>query len=310
MDRKSVSVKSYANIAIIKYWGKADAEKMIPSTSSISLTLESMYTETKLTFLENADADLMYIDDVEQGEKELAKASKVLNLFRTNKSQYVKIETWNNMPTAAGLSSSSSGLSALVKAANDLFEAGKSQTELAQIAKFASGSSSRSFFGPLAAWDKDTGVVFPVKTDLKLAMIMLVLNDKRKPISSRDGMKLCTETSTSFPAWIKQSERDYKDMLGYLATNDFEKVGQLTEANALRMHDTTTTARPSFSYLTEKSYEAMEAVKKLRQQGERCYFTMDAGPNVKVLCLEEDLERLANVLSKDYQVIVSRTKEL
>lgn len=310
MDRKSVSVKSYANIAIIKYWGKADAEKMIPSTSSISLTLESMYTETKLTFLENADADLMYIDDVEQGEKELAKASKVLNLFRTNKSQYVKIETWNNMPTAAGLSSSSSGLSALVKAANDLFEAGKSQTELAQIAKFASGSSSRSFFGPLAAWDKDTGEVFPVKTDLKLAMIMLVLNDKRKPISSRDGMKLCTETSTSFPAWIKQSEQDYKDMLGYLATNDFEKVGQLTEANALRMHDTTTTARPSFSYLTEKSYEAMEAVKKLRQQGERCYFTMDAGPNVKVLCLEEDLERLADVLSKDYQVIVSRTKEL
>lgn len=310
MDRKSVSVKSYANIAIIKYWGKADAEKMIPSTSSISLTLESMYTETKLTFLENADADLMYIDDVEQGEKELAKASKVLNLFRTNKSQYVKIETWNNMPTAAGLSSSSSGLSALVKAANDLFEAGKSQTELAQIAKFASGSSSRSFFGPLAAWDKDTGEVFPVKTDLKLAMIMLVLNDKRKPISSRDGMKLCTETSTSFPAWIKQSEQDYKDMLGYLTTNDFEKVGQLTEANALRMHDTTTTARPSFSYLTEKSYEAMEAVKKLRQQGERCYFTMDAGPNVKVLCLEEDLERLANVLSKDYQVIVSRTKEL
>ena len=310
MDRKSVSVKSYANIAIIKYWGKADAEKMIPSTSSISLTLESMYTETKLTFLENAVADLMYIDDVEQGEKELAKASKVLNLFRTNKSQYVKIETWNNMPTAAGLSSSSSGLSALVKAADDLFEAGKSQTELAQIAKFASGSSSRSFFGPLAAWDKDTGEVFPVKTDLKLAMIMLVLNDKRKPISSRDGMKLCTETSTSFPAWIKQSEQDYKDMLGYLATNDFEKVGQLTEANALRMHDTTTTARPSFSYLTEKSYEAMEAVKKLRQQGERCYFTMDAGPNVKVLCLEEDLERLANVLSKDYQVIVSRTKEL
>lgn len=310
MDRKSVSVKSYANIAIIKYWGKADAEKMIPSTSSISLTLESMYTETKLTFLENADADRMYIDDVEQGEKELAKASKVLNLFRINKSQYVKIETWNNMPTAAGLSSSSSGLSALVKAANDLFEAGKSQTELAQIAKFASGSSSRSFFGPLAAWDKDTGEVFPVKTDLKLAMIMLVLNDKRKPISSRDGMKLCTETSTSFPAWIKQSEQDYNDMLGYLATNDFEKVGQLTEANALRMHDTTTTARPSFSYLTEKSYEAMEAVKKLRQQGERCYFTMDAGPNVKVLCLEEDLERLANVLSKDYQVIVSRTKEL
>ena len=33
---------------------------------------------------------------------------------------------------------------------------------------------------------------------------------------------------------------------------------------------------------------------------------MDAGPNVKVLCLEEDLDRLADHFRKDYQVIVSR----
>ena len=107
MDRKPVSVKSYANIAIVKYWGKADAERMIPSTSSISLTLENMYTETKLSFLpEDTTGDVMYIDDELQGEKETTKASKVLDLFRTNPNQHVKIETWNNMPTAAGLSSS------------------------------------------------------------------------------------------------------------------------------------------------------------------------------------------------------------
>lgn len=311
MDRKPVSVKSYANIAIIKYWGKADAQRMIPSTSSISLTLENMYTETKLSFLDSqASSDLMFIDDVLQGPAETEKASKVLDLFRQDPEQYVKIETWNNMPTAAGLSSSSSGLSALVKAANDLFQAGKSQSELAQIAKFASGSSSRSFFGPLAAWDKDSGDVYRVETDLKLGMIMLVLNDQKKPISSRDGMKLCTETSTSFPAWITQSEQDYKDMLTYLKANDFKAVGELTEANALRMHQTTTTANPPFSYLTEASYEAMDKVKELRQAGEQCYFTMDAGPNVKVLCLEKDLDRLAEILTKGYEVIVSRTKEL
>jgi len=70
VDRKPISVKSYANIAIVKYWGKADAERMIPSTSSISLTLENMYTETKLSFLpEDATGDVMYIDDELQGEK-------------------------------------------------------------------------------------------------------------------------------------------------------------------------------------------------------------------------------------------------
>lgn len=310
MDPKSVTVESYANIAIVKYWGKADAFKMIPSTSSISLTLEDMVTKTTLTFLENANSDQMFIEDVEQEEKELLKASKVLDLFRTDKTQYVKIETWNNMPTAAGLSSSSSGLSALVKAANDLFQTGKSQSELAQLAKFASGSSSRSFFGPVSAWDKDSGDIYRVETDLKMAMIMLVLNDQKKAISSRDGMKLCTETSTSFPEWLKQSEQDYKDMLVYLKENDFEKVGQLTEENSLRMHETTLTATPSFSYLTDASYAAMERVKSLRKSGETCYFTMDAGPNVKVLCLEEDLERLAAEFAKDYQIIVSKTKYL
>ena len=307
MDRKPVSVKSYANIAIVKYWGKADADRMIPSTSSISLTLENMYTETKLSFLpKDATSDVMYIGDELQGEKETTKASKVLDIFRTDPNQPVKIETWNNMPT----SSRSSGLSALVKAANELFQVGKTQSELAQIAKFASGSSSRSFFGPLAAWDKDSGEVYPVETDLKLAMIMLVLTDQKKPVSSRDGMKLCTETSTSFPEWIRQSELDYKDMLAYLKANDFQAVGELTEANALRMHQTTSTANPPFSYLTEASYQAMDKVKALRASGEQCYFTMDAGPNVKVLCMEEDLDRLAEHLRKDYQVIVSRTKEL
>ena len=90
MDRKPVSVKSYANIAIVKYWGKADAKRMIPSTSSISLTLENMYTETKLSFLpEEATSDVMYIDDELQGEKETTKASPVLDPFRTNPNKHV-----------------------------------------------------------------------------------------------------------------------------------------------------------------------------------------------------------------------------
>ncbi|MGT2924079.1 diphosphomevalonate decarboxylase [Streptococcus caviae] len=310
MTEKSVSVKSYANIAIIKYWGKADAEKMIPSTSSISLTLENMYTKTKLSLLPDAEADEFYIDGVLQNEAEHAKMSKILDYFRKDQPLFVKIESSNNMPTAAGLSSSSSGLSALVKAANILFEGHLSPSELAQLAKFASGSSSRSFFGPVAAWDKDSGEIYRVKTDLKLAMIMLILDDRKKPISSRDGMKRCSETSSNFKDWLAQSEQDYASMLTYLEANDFDKVGELTERNALAMHATTESAKPSFSYLTEKSYQAMERVKALRQQGERCYFTMDAGPNVKVLCLEEDLEHLAALLAEDYQIIKSKTKEL
>ena len=311
MDRKPVTVRSYANIAIIKYWGKKAEKEMVPATSSISLTLENMYTETTLSPLPaDAKADTFYINGQLQNEAEHAKMSKIIDRYRPEGAGFVRIDTKNNMPTAAGLSSSSSGLSALVKACNAFFQLGLNHRELALEAKFASGSSSRSFYGPLAAWDKDSGEIYPVDTDLKLAMIMLVLEDQKKPISSRDGMKLCVETSTTFDEWIRQSEQDYKDMLVYLKENDFKKVGELTEKNALAMHATTKTATPSFSYLTDASYEAMDFVRQLREQGESCYFTMDAGPNVKVLCLEENLEHLSELLGQRYRLIVSKTKDL
>ena len=311
MDRKPVTVRSYANIAIIKYWGKKAEKEMVPATSSISLTLENMYTETTLSPLPaDAKADAFYINGQLQNEAEHTKMRKIIDRYRPEGAGFVRIDTKNNMPTAAGLSSSSSGLSALVKACNAFFQLGLNRRELALEAKFASGSSSRSFYGPLAAWDKDSGEIYPVDTDLKLAMIMLVLEDQKKPISSRDGMKLCVETSTTFDEWIRQSEQDYKDMLVYLKENDFKKVGELTEKNALAMHATTKTATPSFSYLTDASYEAMDFVRQLREQGESCYFTMDAGPNVKVLCLEEDLEHLSELLGQRYRLIVSKTKDL
>ena len=326
-----VKVKSYANIAIVKYWGKKDAKKMIPATSSISLTLNDMFTETEMEFISDEDikisvekemkngdykdkfsnmADLFYLNGELQDSVHTEKISKVVNLFRENRNQKVKISTTNNMPTAAGLSSSSSGLSAIIKACNELFGKNYTQSELAQISKFGSGSSSRSFFGPIAAWDKDTGEIYEVKTDLKLAMIVLVLNENKKEISSRNGMELCAKTSTYFDEWVKQSEIDFINMKKYLDENDFEKVGTLTEENALRMHKTTETANPPFTYFNEKTYEAMDFVKNLRNSGEKCYFTMDAGPNVKVLCLEEDLEKLAGIFGQKYKIIVSRTVRL
>ena len=326
-----VKVKSYANIAIVKYWGKKDAKKMIPASSSISLTLNDMFTETEMEFISDEDikisvekemkngdykdkfsdmTDLFYLNGELQDSVHTEKISKVVDLFRENRSQKVKISTTNNMPTAAGLSSSSSGLSAVIKACNELFGKNYTQSELAQISKFGSGSSSRSFFGPIAAWDKDTGEICEVKTDLKLAMIVLVLNENKKKISSRNGMGLCAKTSTYFDEWVKQSEIDFINMKKYLAENDFEKVGTLTEENALRMHKTTETANSPFSYFNEKTYEAMDFVKNLRNNGEKCYFTMDAGPNVKVLCLEEDLEKLAEIFGKRYKIIVSKTVKL
>ena len=54
----------------------------------------------------------------------------------------------------------------------------------------------------------------------------------------------------------------------------------------------------------------MDFVRQIREQGEACYFTMDAGPNVKVLCQEKDLEHLSEIFGQRYRLIVSKTKDL
>ena len=50
----------------------------------------------------------------------------------------------------------------------------------------------------------------------------------------------------TFDDWVRQSEKDYQDMLVYLKENDFAKVGELTEKNALAMHATTENSITSF----------------------------------------------------------------
>lgn len=123
-------------------------------------------------------------------------------------------------------------------------------------------------------------------------------------------MKLASETSTYFPKWVKESEVDYQNMLDYLAEDDFSAVGTLTEKNALAMHQTNKESKPAFNYLTQETYQAMDKIRELRQKGYECYFTMDAGPNVKVLCLERDLDKIAKLLENDYHIIKSKTVEL
>ena len=142
-------------------------------------------------------------------------------------------------------------------------------------------------------------------------MIMLVLEDKKKPISSRDGMKLCVETSTTFDDWVRQSEKDYQDMLVYLKENDFAKVGELNgeKCSGYARYDKDSIASLFFIWPMHL-YEAMDFVRQLREQGEACYFTMDAGPNVKVLCQEKDLEHLSEISVNVIAWLCQKTKDL
>lgn len=310
MDTKhAVTAKAHANIAIIKYWGKKNEELKIPWNSSISFTLDAFFTTTSF---QPYDKDTFILNGEIQDEIETRKVFEVVNIFRKDNAG-ILIKSNNSMPTAAGLSSSSSGLAALVICANSYFKTGYSDSELSRIARLGSGSACRSLYGPFAIWkssdnDKDA-IAYPVQCELDLSMAIVVLSDKKKTILSRNGMKNCVETSSLFPTWVKQANKDAEEMLLHIKNKNFSKMGELMERNTLLMHETTKYANPPFTYLKPETFECITFVKKIRANGIPAYFTMDAGPNVKILCETENIEKLKKMLLEKYseqQIVITK----
>ena len=68
--------RAHTNIALIKYWGKADETMILPKNNSLSLTLDAFYTETSVCFDKSLTADRFTLDGVLQDEKATQKVSK------------------------------------------------------------------------------------------------------------------------------------------------------------------------------------------------------------------------------------------
>ena len=147
-------VRAYTNIALIKYWGKRDEELFLPMNSSLSLTLDSFYTETSVAFDDNAAEDIFYLNDALQDEKATAKVSRFLDLFREEAGIKLPaiVKSINFVPTAAGLASSASGMAALAGAANLASGLNLDKTTLSTYARRGSGSATRSMFGGFVEW--------------------------------------------------------------------------------------------------------------------------------------------------------------
>jgi diphosphomevalonate decarboxylase len=78
---------------------------------------------------------------------------------------------------------------------------------------------------------------------------------------------------------------------------DLERLGAVMERSALRMHATAMAADPAVIYWNGATMSAMHAVLELRAAGTPAYFTIDAGPHVKVLCAAKDAAKIAELLA-------------
>lgn len=309
--------RAYTNIALIKYWGKKNEELILPMNNSLSLTLDAFYTETEVIFSDSYMVDEFYLDGTLQDEKATKKVSQFLDLFRKESGLSLKasVISQNFVPTAAGLASSASGLAALAGACNTALKLGLDDLYLSRFARRGSGSACRSIFGGFVEWEKGhddlSSYAKPVPSDSfedDLAMVFVLINDQKKEVSSRNGMRRTVETSSFYQGWLDSVEGDLYQLKQAIKTKDFQLLGETMERNGLKMHGTTLAAQPPFTYWSPDSLKAMDAVRQLRKQGIPCYFTMDAGPNVKVLVenshLSEVQETFTKLFSKE-QVITA-----
>jgi diphosphomevalonate decarboxylase len=104
------------------------------------------------------------------------------------------------------------------------------------------------------------------------------------------------ETSPYYGAWCGAAALNYTALRAALAARDFERVGEAMEQSALMMHASMWAASPALVYFTPATLALMHAVYDLRKRGSFAYFTMDAGPHVKVLTLAPQAPGLAEQL--------------
>ena len=308
------SARAHTNIALVKYWGKKDPQLIIPQTDSLSLTLDKFFTDTTVEFIPSLKHDNLVIDGHTVAPQKMVKVTAVMNQVRSLSHQhFAKVISQNNVPMAAGLASSASAFAALALAASTAAGLHLSPHDLSRLARRGSGSATRSIFGGLVEWhagvDDASSYAEPImeQVDFGIEMIAILIDTKQKKVSSRGGMQLSVTTSPFYPAWRKVVAADMQAMKVAISKRDINQMGHIAEENAMRMHALTMSADPAYTYLEGATIKAINLIKGLREQGINCYYTMDAGPNVKVIYDHQDrqriIDKLAPVFGKDHLII-------
>ncbi|MFE3988835.1 diphosphomevalonate decarboxylase [Nocardia tengchongensis] len=300
---------AHPNMALIKYWGKRDRDLILPVTGSLSMTLDIFPTTTRVRVGEQ-EADTIALDGRPADEVTTRRVTGFLRLVRdiTGRHEAAAVDSVNSVPTGAGLASSASGFAALAAAACAAYDHSLPPRELSRLARRGSGSACRSVFGDFVVWhpgdsrpprDDLGSYAEPVPAgDFDPAMVIAIVDGGGKAVSSRKAMQHTVETSPFYLPWAAGIAADLERMRAAIGRGDLQEVGRIAEHNALSMHATMLAARPAVRYLQAGTLAVLDAVAALRAGGIDAYATIDAGPNVAVLCDPRDEIRVARAVSE------------
>ncbi len=280
-----------ANIALVKYWGKRDEVLNLPVTGSLSISLGPLGSHVDLSRAAGL-SDGVWLNEkpLAAGSSFVRRASAYLDLFRPSADFFFDLKARNTVPTAAGFASSASGFAAVAKALDGLFGWGLSIRELSILARLGSGSASRSLEDGFVEWQAGTEMdgmdSFASRLDAEwpeLRVGAVVLCADEKPVGSREGMRRSVETCEFYREWPSRVAADLVALKQAIAEKDFTALGTVAEANALAMHALMMATRPAIVYALPETVAAMRTIWAARAEGLPLWFTMDAGPNVKLL---------------------------
>ncbi|MEE4161060.1 MAG: diphosphomevalonate decarboxylase [Woeseiaceae bacterium] len=281
------TARAQPNIALIKYWGKRDSGLNLPAVGSISITLDTLYTEMSIELDPTLEADVLRVND-EPAPGMLPRVSACIDSVLGASRERARIDSHGNFPVAAGLASSASAFAACVVAADGLDATQRSRATLANLAGRASGSAARSLFGGFVELaNREDSVHVESLLDAgewPLEVVVAITSEHEKAVGSGEAMEISRRSSPFYGRWLAEQDADLDTARQAIAARDVDALGAIAEHNCLKMHSVMWTSRPPLVYWTAATIACMETVRRLRDAGTPVFFTIDAGPQVKAVC--------------------------
>ena len=256
---------------------------------------------TQTSVVWGAKEDALVLNNKKQEASSAIRVFDFLNRIDSNRPPCL-VTSSNNFPTAAGLASSSSAFSALALAATHASQRSFTPKELSVLARQGSGSACRSIWGGWVRWNKGIqedgtdshGIPIAGSDHWDVCMIIAVVSSQPKKVGSTKGMLASEQTSPFYSSWVQTAQEDVEKAQIALMNKDIKTLGECMEHSTIKMHATMMTTQPTIRYWKPKSLAIIELVENLRNEGFSCYQTMDAGPNVKILCPRDEAKSIAN----------------
>jgi diphosphomevalonate decarboxylase len=285
---------AHPNIALIKYWGNVDPALRIPANGSLSMNLGGLSTRTTVTFDPDLVGDELLLGGKPSTGPTLQRVSILLDRVRKIAllTLYARVESANNFPAGAGIASSASAFAALSLAASTAAGLQLSEPELSRLARTGSGSACRSIPGGFVEWqaghDHETSYAFSIAAPSHWDLVdcVAIVSHAHKRTGSSEGHRLA-DTSPLQPARLESAAQRMEVCRAAVCERDFPTLAEVVEQDSNLMHAVMMTSQPPLFYWEPVTLAVIQAVTSWRRHGLPAFYTIDAGPNVHVLCPAE-----------------------